>query len=124
MTPFARALRQEIVALALHSPDTTQMDPMQQHTADYREGSSSQRMKAIRLSFLRATPCLAIILLGTTATAQPAPTSPPAVGVIKVERQPMTDSYEFNGRIQAINSVNMVARVTGFLERQLFTEGT
>jgi membrane fusion protein (multidrug efflux system) len=44
--------------------------------------------------------------------------------VIKVERQPMTDSYEFNGRIQAINSVNMVARVSGFLQQQLFSEGT
>ena len=35
----------------------------------------------------------------------------------------MTNSYEFNGRIQAINSVNIVARVTAFLEQQLFTEG-
>jgi membrane fusion protein (multidrug efflux system) len=44
--------------------------------------------------------------------------------VIKVERQAMTDSYEFNGRIQAINSVSLLARVTAFLEKQLFTEGT
>ena len=36
----------------------------------------------------------------------------------------MTDTYEFNGRIQAINSVNIIARVTAFLEQQLFTEGT
>jgi len=36
----------------------------------------------------------------------------------------MTDSYEFNGRVQAINSVNVVARVTAFLEKQLFTEGS
>ncbi len=36
----------------------------------------------------------------------------------------MTESYEFNGRIQAINSVNIVARVSAFLEKQLFTEGT
>jgi membrane fusion protein (multidrug efflux system) len=55
--------------------------------------------------------------------AQPASSAPPAVGVIKVERGPMTDSYEFNGRIQAINSVNIVARVTAFLDKQLFTEG-
>jgi membrane fusion protein, multidrug efflux system len=44
--------------------------------------------------------------------------------VIKVERQPMTDTHEFNGRVQAINSVNIVARVSAFLERQLFAEGT
>jgi membrane fusion protein (multidrug efflux system) len=36
----------------------------------------------------------------------------------------MTDSYEFNGRIQPINSVNIVARVTAWLEKQLFVEGT
>ena len=60
-----------------------------------------------------ATPC---------AMAQPA--AAPAVGVVTVESQPMTDSYEFNGRIQAINSVNIVARVTAFLEQQLFTAGT
>jgi membrane fusion protein (multidrug efflux system) len=36
----------------------------------------------------------------------------------------MTDSYQFNGRIQAINNVSIVARVTGFLEKQLFAEGT
>jgi membrane fusion protein (multidrug efflux system) len=36
----------------------------------------------------------------------------------------MTDSYEFNGRIQAINSVSLVARVSAFLDQQLFTEGT
>ena len=36
----------------------------------------------------------------------------------------MTDTYEFNGRIQAINSVTIVARVTAFLEQQLFAEGT
>ena len=56
--------------------------------------------------------------------AQTAPSGPPPVGVIKVERRPMTDTYEFNGRIQAINSVNIVARVTAFLEQRLFTEGT
>jgi membrane fusion protein (multidrug efflux system) len=36
----------------------------------------------------------------------------------------MTDSYEFNGRIQAINSASLVARVTAFLDQQLFMEGT
>ena len=66
---------------------------------------------------------LAGIVLATSAMAQPAPSGPPSVGVIKVERRPMADSYEFNGRIQAINSVNIVARVNAFLEQQLFTEG-
>jgi membrane fusion protein (multidrug efflux system) len=44
--------------------------------------------------------------------------------VVTVERRPMTESYDFNGRIQAINSVNIVARVTAFLEKQHFVEGS
>jgi membrane fusion protein (multidrug efflux system) len=36
----------------------------------------------------------------------------------------MTESYEFNGRIQAINSANVAARVTAFLENRLFAEGS
>jgi membrane fusion protein (multidrug efflux system) len=55
--------------------------------------------------------------------AQPAPSAAPAVGVVTVQRQPMTDSYQFNGRIEAINSVNIVARVSAFVGQQLFTEG-
>src|SRR5262245_49193808 len=45
------------------------------------------------------------ILAAPYAMAQPAASVPPAVGVVTVERQPMTDSYEFNGRIRPINSV-------------------
>ena len=41
-----------------------------------------------------------------------------------MERRPTTDTYEFNGRIQPINSVNIVARVTAWLDKQLFVEGT
>jgi len=68
---------------------------------------------------------LAVLLLASPhATAQPVPSAPPAVGVVTVERRPMTDSYEFNGRVQAINSVNIVARVAAFLEKQLFKEGS
>jgi membrane fusion protein, multidrug efflux system len=58
------------------------------------------------------------------AMAQPAASAPPAVGVVTVERRPMTESHEFNGRIQPINSVNIVARVTAWLDKQLFAEGT
>src|SRR5258708_28112853 len=65
-----------------------------------------------------------IILVAPCAMAQPGPSGPPAVGVITVERRPMTESFEFNGRIQATNSVNIVARVTAFLEKQLFAEGS
>ena len=86
--------------------------------------SSLQTVRAMGLPLLRGTMGLAGVILATSAMGQPIPSGPPPVGVIKVERRPMTDSYEFNGRIQAINSVNIVARVTAYLEKQLFAEGT
>src|SRR6202030_3628789 len=61
--------------------------------------------------------------LSVPALAQPAPSAPPAVGVVRAQRQQITQSDEFIGRIQAVNHVALVARVTGFLEKRLFVEG-
>ncbi|MGA8695255.1 MAG: efflux RND transporter periplasmic adaptor subunit, partial [Xanthobacteraceae bacterium] len=69
--------------------------------------------------YLAAT--LLLVLYSREATAQPA--GPPAVGVVRAERQQITETDEFIGRIQAVNRVALVARVTGFLEKRLFTEG-
>jgi membrane fusion protein, multidrug efflux system len=65
-----------------------------------------------------------LAVVPTTPRAQPAPGAPPAVGVVRAARQQITQTDEFIGRIQAINRVALVARVTGFLEKRLFTEGT
>lgn len=64
-----------------------------------------------------------LLLLCPQAVAQPGPGAPPAVGVVRAERQQITETDEFIGRIQAVNRVALVARVTGFLEKRLFTEG-
>jgi len=78
----------------------------------------------MRFSLLAGAISLAVVTFAAPcAMAQPAPSAAPAVGVVTVQRQPMTDSYQFNGRIEAINSVNIVARVSAFLDKQLFTEG-
>jgi membrane fusion protein (multidrug efflux system) len=61
-----------------------------------------------------------LIVVGPSA-AQPAP---PAVGVVRTERQQITQIDEFIGRIQAVNRVAIVARVTAFLEKRLFVEGS
>ena len=65
---------------------------------------------------------LALTLLPARAEAQAAP-GPPAVGVVRAERQQITETDEFIGRMQVVNRVALVARVTGFLEQQLFVEG-
>jgi membrane fusion protein, multidrug efflux system len=63
-------------------------------------------------------------LAPTAPRAQPAPGAPPAVGVVRAQRQQITQTDEFIGRIQAVNRVALLARVTGFLEKRLFVEGT
>src|SRR6516225_4915857 len=65
---------------------------------------------------------LMVIVFPVSAGAQPAP-GPPAVGVVRAERQQITQTDEFIGRIQAIGRVALVARVTAFLEKRLFVEG-
>ena len=67
---------------------------------------------------------LALALLSAHTAAQPAAGAPPAVGVVRAEQQRITQTDEFIGRIQDENRVALVARVTGFLEHRLFTEGT
>ncbi|MBW8268423.1 efflux RND transporter periplasmic adaptor subunit [Caldovatus aquaticus] len=57
------------------------------------------------------------------AAAQFGPAGPPAVGVVTAIRQPVTERAEFVGRIEAINRVDLRARVTGFLQERLFDEG-
>ena len=65
------------------------------------------------------------IAIGATAAtrAQPAASAPPAVGVFAATKRPIIETSEFLGRVEAVNRVNVVARVTAFLEKRLFNEG-
>jgi membrane fusion protein (multidrug efflux system) len=74
----------------------------------------------IRLSTFIA----ASLVLAASATAQPAPGGPPAVGVVRAARQQIIQTDEFIGRIQAVGRVTLVARVNAFLEKRLFVEGS
>jgi membrane fusion protein (multidrug efflux system) len=65
-----------------------------------------------------------LLLLASPAPAQPPPAGPPAVGVVRAQRTPITETNEFIGRVESINRVALVARVTAFLDKRLFTEGT
>ena len=66
----------------------------------------------------------AVAVGATTAIrAQPAAGGPPAVGVVEAVKRPITETDEFLGRVEAVNRVSVVARVTAFLEKRLFREG-
>lgn len=68
-----------------------------------------------------ATLCL-LAAVAPQARAQKPPGAP-AVGIVRVARRAITETNEFVGRIQATNRVEIVARVTAFLEKQAFIEG-
>ena len=77
----------------------------------------------MRPILLFALPLLAASLAVSEGRAQGGLPGPPSVGVVKVTRKPVTESNEFVGRIQAVDRVDVVARVTAFLEQRAFKEG-
>lgn len=64
----------------------------------------------------------ALLAAGTVEAQQP--TAPPAVGVAPATKQSITQATEYTGRIQSTNRVNLVARVSAFLDKIFFAEGT
>ena len=71
-------------------------------------------------------PIFAALLLATTAQPLPvaAQTKPAAsVGTVAAERRAVAQKTEFVGRVEAVERVELRARVTGFLQEVLFKEG-
>jgi membrane fusion protein (multidrug efflux system) len=64
---------------------------------------------------------IALAILVAAASAQQ-PTAP-VVNVVTAEKRPVTESSRFVGRIEAIERVDVRARVTGYLDRVLFKDG-
>src|SRR5271155_4330871 len=72
--------------------------------------------------FDRAIIGFVLVILGCGGAAAQA-TPPPAVSVTPVVSRQVTATGEFIGRITAIDKVDIVARVPGFIEERNFTEG-
>jgi membrane fusion protein (multidrug efflux system) len=72
---------------------------------------------------LAAVLAIAAVFHTSDCLAQQPPNAPVAVGVARVEKKPITQTSEFIGRILAINRVDVVARVTAFLEHVDFQDG-
>ena len=79
-------------------------------------------MPALRRATLAVTALLAASL-AAPAHAQMGPPGPPTIGTAAAQKRAVTESSEFTGRIQAAHRVDIVARVTAFIEARTFTEG-
>jgi membrane fusion protein, multidrug efflux system len=70
---------------------------------------------------------VAVALLGACEQQAQIPAAasppPPAVTVMPVAATEITPAVEFNGRVVAVDEVQLRARVTGLLEQRLFEEG-
>src|SRR4029453_19002654 len=84
----------------------------------WRRTAMSGRMVACR-SFISA---LGVAASCGFAAAQSAP-PPPAVSVTPVVSREVTETIDYIGRLTAIEKVDIVARVQGFLEERNFKEG-
>ncbi len=90
-----------------------------------RSGQKAGRAHAARApsTLLLMAVLPALVLISQAASAQAPPGGPPAVGVIKVTKHPVTETERFIGRVQATARVDIVARVTAYLQSYDFKEG-
>jgi membrane fusion protein, multidrug efflux system len=74
---------------------------------------------------MRTAFCTVFLLCGLVAPAVAQQTPPAAipVGVVKAEHKSIEKTLDFVGRVEAVNRVEIRARVQGFLEAVLFKEG-
>ena len=79
---------------------------------------------------MRAIACAILALCGAPAVAIAQSSQPPAqqpaavpVMVVTAEKQPITKALDFVGRVDAVERVEVKARVTGYLQEVLFKEG-
>jgi membrane fusion protein (multidrug efflux system) len=74
----------------------------------------------MRLSVFGAAIILALAIDPSARAQQPAAVP---VGTVAAELRPVTQAAEFVGRVEAVDRVDVRARVTGYLQKVLFTEG-
>jgi membrane fusion protein (multidrug efflux system) len=90
------------------------------------ECSRTTHVKRISSALHLPVMALAVALAFGPATGllaqQPAPAAVP-VGTVAAEKRAITQSADFVGRVEAVNRVDIRARVTGYLEDVLFKDG-
>ncbi len=75
---------------------------------------------------MRMIACLLLALWGISSPANAQTAQQPAaipVGVVMAERKPVTETLDFVGRVEAVQRVEVKARITGYLEKVAFKEG-
>jgi membrane fusion protein, multidrug efflux system len=93
---------------------------MSMHAARRSGAGTPARMRLLVVAIL--VPLLLAACDGKKAAPPPAP-PPSSVGVTPATVKGVSQAYDFVGRIKAVDTVQLRARVEGFLEKVLFREG-
>jgi membrane fusion protein, multidrug efflux system len=72
---------------------------------------------------MRLVFCAMIVAFGSAALAQQVEPTAVSVGTVAALRKPIAENRDFVGRVDAINRVDVRARVIGYLDDVLFSEG-
>ncbi len=73
---------------------------------------------------MRIIACTLLALWGISSPANAQSTQETVpVGVVTAERKPVNETLDFVGRVEAMQRVEVKARITGYLENVLFKEG-
>ena len=75
---------------------------------------------------MRVIACMLLALWGISSPANAQTAQQPAaipVGVVTAEHKPVTKTLGFVGRVEAVQRVEVKARITGYLEKVAFKEG-
>lgn len=88
-----------------------------------RRGDGDRNDREARSRGPLATAALLFASLAVALPAHAQQAAAPVVGTVYAQRKPIARTADFVGRVAAIDSVQIRARVTGYLEAVLFKEG-
>src|SRR6266404_197999 len=92
------------------------------HFRGFRK-NEEPKQKSHRVLFGAASLILAGIIAGCSGEAKPTAPAPPQVSVAEVICKQLGDTDEFTGRLEAVNTVEVRPRVSGYLQSVHFQEG-
>ena len=113
-------LRQQIPAQSPRKPET-----IPRHNKGLRHASDKTKL-AHEQGKVFVIGCVLILLLtgcGDKSKQKAAP-PPPTVTVVKVAQQKMPIIMQFSGTITSVKTVDIIPRVSGYIEKRYFEEGT
>src|SRR5205823_3160340 len=87
------------------------------------DGPGSSRTMNAPLKCTLLLSMLSLLALGSCSKAPPPPPSLPEVTVAKVISKRIKDWDEYTGRFQAVDTVEVRPRASGYVEQVLFHEG-